>query len=58
MTAIIILNAVFSVFVVVGILALLGWGIATDRVSAARLTRRRRARAQAARRFNPAFDLR
>jgi hypothetical protein len=31
MTAIVILNIVFAAFVVVGILGLLGWGIAKDR---------------------------
>jgi hypothetical protein len=49
MVGIIILNVALAVFVVVGILALLGWGIASDRVVAAKLTERRRA-AQARRR--------
>ncbi len=42
MTAVIILNIVLAVFVVGGILALLGWGILSDRVVATRLTERRR----------------
>jgi hypothetical protein len=36
MTAIILLNIVFAAFVVVGILALLGWGVASDRTLAGR----------------------
>ena len=59
MAAIIILNALFAVFVVGGILALLGWGIATDRVVSARLTERRRRapsrRRQSTQRFAPAY---
>jgi hypothetical protein len=31
MTAIVILNAVLAVFIVTAVLALLGWGIVTDR---------------------------
>jgi hypothetical protein len=42
MTAIIILNIVFIAFVVVGILALLGWGIASDRTFVASLSGARR----------------
>ncbi len=34
MTAVIILNVVLCTFAVVGILALLGWGIVTDRATA------------------------
>jgi hypothetical protein len=41
-TAIIILNIVFIAFVVVGILALLGWGIASDRTLVANVTGARR----------------
>ncbi len=33
MTAVIILNVVFSAFVVISILAVLGWGILTDRAA-------------------------
>lgn len=58
MTAITILNILVSAFVVVGILALMGWGIATDRITAGRLQARRRARAQSVRGLHPAFDLR
>jgi hypothetical protein len=42
MTAVIILNVVFCAFVVVGILALLGWGILTDRATAVTGYSRRR----------------
>ena len=60
MALIIILNAVFAVFVVGGILALLGFGIASDRVAVAKLTERRHAasrsrRRQRAPRFEPAY---
>lgn len=59
MAAIIILNVALAVFVVVGMLALLGWGIASDRVVAVKLTERRRAaqarRRQAAPRRAPAY---
>jgi hypothetical protein len=42
MTAITILNILLSAIAVVGILALMGWGIATDRVRAASLGGRSR----------------
>lgn len=49
MTAIVILNIVFSAFVVIGILALLGWGIMSDRAIAGRLRTRRRTAVRASR---------
>jgi preprotein translocase subunit SecF len=59
MAIIIILNVAFAILVVGGMLALLGWGIASDRVVAAKLTERRRAaharRRQAAPRRAPAY---
>lgn len=59
MAGIIILNVVFAVLVVGGMLALMGWGIASDRVVAAKLTERRRAaharRRQLAHRPSPAY---
>lgn len=42
MTATVILNAVFAVFVVVGIVSLLTWAILTDRGSKPSLPRRSR----------------
>ncbi len=42
MAIIILLNIVFAVLVVGGILALLSWGIAADRASVATLGRRQR----------------
>jgi hypothetical protein len=42
MAVIIILNVALVTVVVGGMLALLGWGIASDRVVAAKLTERRR----------------
>ena len=42
MTAILILNILFATLVVVGILALLGWGIASERNHIAALSGRRR----------------
>ena len=59
MAIIIVLNVLFAVFVVGGILALLGWGIASDRTAAAKLTERRRVapnrRRQGAQRFTPVY---
>ncbi len=57
MAIIILLNLVFAVLVVGGILALLGWGIAADRASTATLARRRtsRTRRRGARSFAPAL---
>lgn len=59
MAIIIVLNALLAVFVVGGMLALLGWGIASDRIVAAKLTERRRTvtsrRRQGAQRFTPAY---
>ena len=59
MAAIIIVNVALAILVVGGILALLGWGIASDRVVAAKLTERRRLaharRRQAAPRRAPAY---
>ena len=59
MAAIIILNVALAVLVVGGMLALLGWGIASDRVVGAKLTERRRLaharRRQAAPRRAPAY---
>jgi hypothetical protein len=58
MALIIVLNAIFAVLVVGGILALLGWGIASDRVATARLTQRRRSEAsrrQPAHRLTPVY---
>lgn len=60
MALIIILNAVFAVFVVGGILILLGLGIASDRMAVAKLAERHRAasrsrRRQRAPRFEPAY---
>lgn len=58
MTIIVLLNFVFAVLVVGGILTLLGWGIASDHASVATLARRQRAavrmRRQSATRFGPA----
>ena len=42
MTAVIILNVVFCAFIVVGILAVLGWGILSDRAATATGYSRRR----------------
>jgi hypothetical protein len=59
MAAIIILNVAFAILVVGGMLALLGWGIASDRGVAAKLTDRRRLahdrRRQAAPRRAPVY---
>ena len=58
MATIILLNVVFAVLVVGGILALLSWGIAADRASIASLGRRQRAsrtRRAAAQSFSPAL---
>jgi hypothetical protein len=59
MAVIIILNVALAILVVGGILALLGWGIVSDRVVAAKLTERRRAllarRRQATQRHAPAY---
>jgi len=62
MTAIVILNILFSAFVVVGIVGLLAAGIVSDRRTALALRRRRpavvRAESQRAgrRRLRPAYD--
>ena len=57
MAIIILANIVFAALVVGGILTILSWGIAADRVSVATLARRRRAaiwgRRQPAHRFAP-----
>lgn len=59
MAAIIIVNIALAILVVGGIVALLGWGIASDRVVAAKLTERRRLaharRRQAAPRRAPVY---
>jgi hypothetical protein len=57
MALIIVLNAVFAVLVVGGMLALLGWGIASDRVAVAKLSERRRVapRRRPAQRLAPAY---
>ena len=52
MAIIILLNIIFAAFVVVGILALLGWGIASDRAQrpvVSHVRRRRAARPRLAR---------
>jgi hypothetical protein len=57
MALIIVLNAIFAVLVVGGMLALLGWSIASDRVAVAKLHERRRVatRRRPAQRFAPAY---
>lgn len=57
MALIIVLNAIFAVLVVGGMLALLGWGIVADRVTTARLAQRRRTEPsrRRAQRFTPVY---
>lgn len=44
MTAIVIVNIVFSAFVVIGILGLMAWGIVSDRITVASLRAHHRRR--------------